>query len=138
MFKFVSILHKSLSSRLNLTVFIFLNLVYLKMFSWCEWGMRRHYWLNTTLNFGQSCASNMNFDHSPALRMVNSTCLQQHLIKFTFCHNDWSLLFALYWLLFSTSILPSSYWRISIRCFCLRFLKYCTTTDAVHWEERTL
>ena len=60
-----------------------------------------------------------NFYHSPALRMVNSTCLQQHLIEFTFCHNDWSLLIVLYWLLFSNSILPSYYWRISIRCFCL-------------------
>ena len=82
----------------------------------------------------------MNFDHSPALRMVNSTCLQQHLIEFTFCHNGWSLLIVLYWLLFSTLILPSSYWRISIPCFCLwigRF-EYCTTADAIHSEKRIL
>ena len=82
----------------------------------------------------------MNFDHSPALRMVNLTCLQQHLIEFTFCNNDWSLLIVLYWLLFSTSILSSSHWRISIRCFCLRdrLFEYCTTADAVHSEELIL
>ena len=82
----------------------------------------------------------MNFDHSPALRMVDSTCLQQHLVKFTFCHNDWSLLIILYWLLFST-IFPSSYWQILIHSFSLfvdRLFKYCTTTDAVHSEERIL
>ena len=61
-------------------------------------------------------------------------------IEFTFCHNDWSLLIVLYWLLFSTSILPSSYWRISIRLFLFadRLLKYCSTADAVYSEEHIL
>ena len=79
----------------------------------------------------------MNFDHSPALRMVNLTCLQQHLIEFTFCHNDWSL---------QNRSLLVTFLNFNFTFFLLadfdpflfvnRLLKYGTTANAVHSEER--
>ena len=74
----------------------------------------------------------MNFDHSPALRMVNSTCLQQHLIEFTFCHNDWSLLVTFLNFNFTFFLLADF---DPLYLFVNRLLKY---SNAVDLEELIL